>query len=112
MVQGGGVEGREGSGSGALLTESSDISRRIRSNLLKRERERERERGNDNSTNLFFSAYTSVFTLHLTLKLLSLLPLQLITLSLILIIFHRRTLHLSALTFQLTVNFFQGFNFI
>lgn len=37
MVQGGGVEGREGSGSGFLLTESSDISRRILSNLLKRD---------------------------------------------------------------------------
>lgn len=36
MVQGGGVDGRDGSGSGVLLTESSDISRRIRSNLLQR----------------------------------------------------------------------------
>lgn len=35
MVQGGGVEGRDESGSGGtLLTDSSDISRRIRSNLL------------------------------------------------------------------------------
>lgn len=34
MVQGGGVAGRDNSGSGVLLTESSDISRRIRSNLL------------------------------------------------------------------------------
>lgn len=42
MVQGGGVDGRGGgSGSGARLTESSDISRRIRSNLLERERESE-----------------------------------------------------------------------
>lgn len=36
MVQGGGVDGRDNSGSGILLTESSDISRRIRSNLLQR----------------------------------------------------------------------------
>lgn len=41
MSHGGGVDGREGSGSGLLLTESSDISRRIRSNLLSRERERD-----------------------------------------------------------------------
>lgn len=36
MVQGGGVDGRDSSGSGIPLTESSDISRRIRSNLLQR----------------------------------------------------------------------------
>lgn len=36
MVQGGGVDGRDSSGSGVLPTESSDISRRIRSNLLQR----------------------------------------------------------------------------
>lgn len=36
MVQGGGVDGRDNSASGILLTESSDISRRIRSNLLPR----------------------------------------------------------------------------
>lgn len=36
MVQGGGVDGRDSSASGTLLTESSDISRRIRSNLLPR----------------------------------------------------------------------------
>lgn len=34
MVQGGGVDGMAGSGSGDLLTESADISRRILSSLL------------------------------------------------------------------------------
>lgn len=37
MVHGGGVDGREGSGSGVLPTESADISRRIRSSLLRRQ---------------------------------------------------------------------------
>lgn len=45
MVQGGGVEGRDESGSGGtLLTDSSDISRRIRSNLLEGCRETNGER--------------------------------------------------------------------
>lgn len=45
IVQGGGVEGRDESGSaGTLLTDSSDISRRIRSNLLERRRETSSER--------------------------------------------------------------------
>lgn len=56
MVQGGGVDGRDSSGSGILLTESSDISRRIRSNLLKRQREN--KRGNLKCT--FISVYTSI----------------------------------------------------
>lgn len=45
MVQGGGVEGRDKSGSGGtLLTDSSDISRRIRSNLLEGRGETNREK--------------------------------------------------------------------
>ena len=58
MVQGGGVDGREGSGSGVLPTESADISRRIRSNLLKTGCKRGHE------------TRAIVFMLHLALELL------------------------------------------
>lgn len=37
------MDGRDSSGSGILLTESSDISRRIRSNLLKKTKAKKRK---------------------------------------------------------------------
>lgn len=52
MVQGGGVDGRDASGSGILLTESSDISRRILSSLLK---EKKKKRKLETYLILFYS---------------------------------------------------------
>lgn len=60
MVQGGGVEGRDESGSGGtLLTDSSDISRRIRSNLLEgcRETNGERVREGGHSVSILLTAH-------------------------------------------------------
>lgn len=69
MVQGGGVDGRDGSGSGVLLTESSDISRRIRSNLLQRRGEDDRiPAGSRENHSLEYDNSSRVLFLQLLMK--------------------------------------------